>query len=92
VSKWDAPFFTCSASEARSYDPQQRLLLEVAYESLESAGISIESIAETDAACFVGGFLEDYKLIITRDIHAAPKYAKTGASLSMLSNRISWFL
>lgn len=92
VSKWDAPFFSCSASEARAYDPQQRLLLEVAYESLESAGIPIASIADTDAACFVGGFSEDYKTILSRDLHAAPQYAKTGTALSMLSNRISWFL
>ncbi|OGM42335.1 hypothetical protein ABOM_007875 [Aspergillus bombycis] len=91
VSKWDAPFFTCSASEARSYDPQQRLLLELAYESLESAGIPITDIANTDAACFVGAFSEDYKLIVSRDIHATPQYAKTGTSLSILSNRISWF-
>ncbi|KAK6812394.1 hypothetical protein RU639_011774 [Aspergillus parasiticus] len=91
VSRWDAPFFTCSVSEARSYDPQQRLLLEVAYESLESAGIPIASIANTDTACFVGAFSEDYKLILSRDIHAAPQYTKTGTALSILSNRISWF-
>lgn len=92
VTKWDAPFFACSASEARAFDPQQRLLLEVAYESLENAGIPIEDIAGTDAACFVGGFSEDYKSIVSRDVHAMPQYAKTGNSLSMLSNRISWFL
>ncbi|KAB8264716.1 hypothetical protein BDV32DRAFT_145394 [Aspergillus pseudonomiae] len=91
VSKWDAPFFTCSASEARSYDPQQRLLLELAYESLESAGIPITHIANTDAACFVGAFSEDYKSIVSRDIHTTPQYAKTGTALSILSNRISWF-
>lgn len=92
ISKWDAPFFACSAFEARSYDPQQRLLLEVAYESLENAGIPMASIADTDAACFVGAFSEDYKQIVSRDIYATPKYAKTGTSLSILSNRISWFL
>lgn len=92
VSKWDAPFFSCSVSEARAFDPQQRLLLEVAYESLESAGIPIETIAETDTACFVGGCSEDYRAIVSRDVHAAPKYARTGYSLSMLANRVSWFL
>ncbi|KAJ3497745.1 hypothetical protein NLG97_g1664 [Lecanicillium saksenae] len=91
ITKWDAPFFTCSASEARSYDPQQRLLLETAYESLESAGIPISSLAGTDTACFVGAFSEDYKLIVSRDMQSAPKYAKTGTALSILSNRISWF-
>ncbi|UNI20497.1 Type I Iterative PKS [Purpureocillium takamizusanense] len=91
VSRWDAPFFSCSVSEARALDPQQRLLLEVAYESLESAGIPIEAIAETDTACFVGGCSEDYRAVISRDAHAAPQYARTGNSLSMLANRVSWF-
>ena len=92
VSRWDAPFFSCSAAEARAFDPQQRLLLEVEYESLENAGMPIERMAGSDAACFVGGFSEDYKNIVSRDIHLVPQYAKTGNALSMLSNRISWFL
>ncbi|KAH8696648.1 hypothetical protein BGW36DRAFT_428643 [Talaromyces proteolyticus] len=91
LSKWDAPFFACSASEARAFDPQQRLLLEVAYESLENAGIPIDAIANTDAACFVGGFTNDYKKIVSRDLHIMPQYAMTGCSSSMLSNRVSWF-
>ncbi|KAI5463900.1 hypothetical protein BGZ63DRAFT_453186 [Mariannaea sp. PMI_226] len=91
VTRWDAPFFSCSAAEAASYDPQQRLLLEIAYESLESAGIPITKIAGTDAACFIGGFSEDYKTVVSRDLHAAPRYAKTGTALSILANRISWF-
>ena len=91
VSKWDAPFFATSAIEARAMDPQQRLLLEVAYESLENAGIPIEAISNTEAACFVGGFTQDYKTIVSRDIHATPQYAITGCAASMLANRISWF-
>lgn len=78
--------------EARAIDPQQRLLLEVAYESLENAGFPIEAVANTETGCFVGGFTNDYKKIISRDLHAAPQYAMTGCSSSMLSNRVSWFL
>ncbi|KAI0879040.1 hypothetical protein GGS24DRAFT_486779 [Hypoxylon argillaceum] len=91
VSKWDAPFFATSAVEARAIDPQQRLLLEVAYESLENAGIPIEAISGTEAACFVGGFTHDYKNIVTRDIQAAPQYSITGCAANMLANRVSWF-
>ncbi|KAI0096862.1 hypothetical protein GGR51DRAFT_489918 [Nemania sp. FL0031] len=91
VSKWDAPFFATSAVEARAIDPQQRLLLEVAYESLENAGIPIETISGTEAACFVGGFTHDYKNIVTHDAQAAPQYGITGCSANMLANRISWF-
>lgn len=68
------------------------MLLEVAYESLESAGIPISKFADTDAACFIGGFSEDYKLIVSRELDSMPKYAKTGTALSILSNRLSWFL
>jgi acyl transferase domain-containing protein len=92
VSKWDAPFFAASAIEARAIDPQQRLLLEVAYESLESAGIQIEAISNTETACFVGGFTHDYKNIVSRDIQATPQYAVPGCAANMLANRISWFL
>ena len=92
VSKWDAPFFATSPIEARAIDPQQRLLLEVAYESLESAGIPIETISNTETACFVGGFTHDYKTIVQRDIHATPQYGITGCAASMLANRVSWFL
>lgn len=73
-------------------DPQQRLLLEVAYESLESAGISMEAISNTDTGCFVGAFGCDYKSILGRDVWAKPAYAISGCSLTILSNRVSWFL
>lgn len=92
ISKWDAPFFSCSALEARAMDPQQRLLLEIAYESLESAGIPIEAIANTETGCFVGGFISDYKKVLTRDALATPQYSLPGCALALLSNRVSWFL
>ncbi|KAM4063228.1 polyketide synthase dehydratase [Hirsutella rhossiliensis] len=90
-AKWDAPFFSCSAVEARAMDPQQRLLLEVAYESLENAGFSLEAMADTETGCFVGGFTNDYKTIIQRDTLATPHYSMPGCALALLSNRVSWF-
>lgn len=91
ISKWDAPFFACSAAEAKAFDPQQRLLLEASYECLENAGVPVENISGSPAACFVGGFTNDYKKIVSRDMHATPQYAMTGCSSNMLSNRVSWF-
>lgn len=73
-------------------DPQQRLLLEVAYESLENAGIPMEALAESDAACFVGGFTNDYQRIVTSESEATPQYTMTGNSTAMMANRVSWFL
>lgn len=92
ITKWDAAFFATSATEATAIDPQQRILLELAYESLESAGIPIEDISDTEAACFVGGFTHDYKNIVSRDIAATPSYGITGCAQSLLSNRLSWYL
>jgi len=91
ITKWDAPFFATSATEATAIDPQQRILLELAYESLESAGIPIEEISDTEAACFVGGFTHDYKNIVSRDLAATPQYGITGCAQSLLSNRLSWY-
>ncbi|EQL00309.1 Beta-ketoacyl synthase [Ophiocordyceps sinensis CO18] len=87
ITKWDAPFFALSSTEAQAVDPQQRLLLEIAYESLENAGIPIEAVAGTDTACYVGGFNSNYKSIISRDLLDTPQYSMTGCASSMLANR-----
>ncbi|GIZ46187.1 hypothetical protein CKM354_000932400 [Cercospora kikuchii] len=92
IAKWDAPFFGLSAAEARAVDPQQRLLLELAYESLENAGISIESIADTNMGCYMGTVASNYKGVIGRDPLDTPRYTIVGCASSMLANRISWFL
>jgi len=41
-------------------DPQQRKLLEVVYECFESAGKTLESVAGSDTACYVGCFSHDF--------------------------------
>ncbi|KAI8284743.1 Compactin diketide synthase [Colletotrichum sp. SAR11_57] len=42
VSRFDAPFFSFTATEADCLDPQQRMLLEGTYRALENAGISLQ--------------------------------------------------
>lgn len=71
-------------------DPQQRQLLEIAYECLESAGVTLEKASGSSTACFVGNFTSDYARIRERDPEANPPYALTGESITMLSNRLSY--
>ncbi|KAH7381320.1 polyketide synthase-like protein [Phaeosphaeria sp. MPI-PUGE-AT-0046c] len=91
VSLFDAPFFSISPAEAMAMDPMQRILLEVAYEALENSGVTLEKISGTRTSCFVGCFTKDYEEMQRRDMELAPKYQSTGASQTMLSNRLSYF-
>ena len=88
---FDAQFFNIAPSEAESIDPQQRVLLEVVYETLESAGIPMESLQGTSTAAYVGVMCDDYTGIVYGDAEAVPKYAATGTARSILSNRLSYF-
>ena len=54
--KFDAQFFEIPRTEAIAMDPQQRQLLEVVYESLENAGITMETISGSSMGCFVGSY------------------------------------
>ncbi|KAF1850336.1 uncharacterized protein K460DRAFT_400404 [Cucurbitaria berberidis CBS 394.84] len=91
VSLFDAPFFSISPAEAMAMDPMQRLLLEVTYEALENAGTPLSKVSGSKTSCFVGCFTKDYEEMQRRDMELAPKYQSTGASQTMLSNRLSYF-
>lgn len=72
-------------------DPMQRLLLEVTYEALENSGVPMAKVSGSNTSCFVGCFTKDYEEMLRRDMELAPKYQSTGASQTMLSNRLSYF-
>lgn len=72
-------------------DPMQRLLLEVTYEALENAGTPLVNVSGSKTSCFIGCFTKDYDEMQRRDIELAAKYQSTGASQTMLSNRLSYF-
>ena len=91
VAKFDANFFGISANEAKAMDPQQRIMLEIAYEAFENAAISIETVAGTNTACYIGNFTTDYKNMLFQDSESAPLHAVSGTGAEMISNRISWF-
>ncbi|KAL9121258.1 MAG: hypothetical protein Q9187_002183 [Circinaria calcarea] len=88
---FDAGFFNIKPVEAHSVDPQQRLLLETVYESLESAGITIEALSGSQTGVYVGLMCGDYSEHLQRDINSSPTYMPTGTARSIISNRVSYF-
>ena len=64
IDKFDNAFFYISPLEAEAMDPQQRMLLEIAYEAIESAGITLDDFRGTDTAVFAGlsalNYLSDF--------------------------------
>ncbi|KAL8727608.1 MAG: hypothetical protein Q9166_005916 [cf. Caloplaca sp. 2 TL-2023] len=88
---FDAGFFNIKPVEAHSIDPQQRLLLETVYESLESAGIPMETLVGSQTGVYVGLMCGDYSEHLQRDVDSMPTYMPTGTARSIISNRISYF-
>ncbi|MER5362082.1 type I polyketide synthase [Streptomyces sp. NPDC002785] len=92
VAGFDAGFFGISPREALAMDPQQRLMLETSWEALERAGIDPVSVRGTDVGVFTGTAGGDYRA----DTHNIPEglegHLMTGASLSVLAGRVSYFL
>ncbi|KAL4993865.1 hypothetical protein BDV10DRAFT_189556 [Aspergillus recurvatus] len=91
IRTFDAHFFNINPAEADAIDPQQRLLMETVYESVESAGWTIEGLRGSDTAVYVGVMSVDYQDILVRDLNSFPTYHSTGTSRSIISNRLSYF-
>ncbi|KAI1768083.1 hypothetical protein GGR53DRAFT_518100 [Hypoxylon sp. FL1150] len=85
---FDPTFFNITPIEAQWLDPQQRKILEVTYECLASAGVTLESIAGSNTAVFVGSFTADYQQISIRDPDFRHNYAATGVDPGIISNRV----
>ena len=71
-------------------DPQHRMMIEVAYQGLESAGLSLQDVSGSRTGVFIGHFTSDYREMIFRDPEGAPTYTFSGTSKTSLANRISW--
>lgn len=89
--QFDASFFGIKPVEANSIDPQQRILLEVVYESIEAAGLSMDTLRGSPTAVYVGLMCADYADLLGRDTSYFPTYFATGTARSIISNRISYF-
>ena len=51
----------------------------------------IERVNGSRTSVYTGSFADDYRIMTTKDPESLPKHAATGAAISILANRISWF-
>jgi acyl transferase domain-containing protein len=89
LQEFDPVLFNISPIEAMWMDPQQRKLLEVVYETFESGGVTLEQLAGTTTACFVGSFTSDFQQMSFKEPDFRHSYAATGVDPGIISNRIS---
>ena len=92
VAGFDAEFFGITPREADYIDPQQRLILEVTVEALENAGIPADSLQRSKTGVFVGACVSEYGYLASRDVNQIQAWTGTGGSLSIIANRLSYFL
>lgn len=88
---FDPLAFGISPREAACMDPQQRLLLEATWEAFEDAGIPLDKVAGTRTGVFIGGFCMDHLLhqMQPSNRHLIQAHSPVGASMTLLSNRLS---
>ncbi len=92
VDQFDPYFFGIAPKEAAMMDPQQRLLLEVAWEALENAGQTRDSLIGSLTGVFVGvhSHSVDYYLMQTQSLDEIDVYTGTGTSHSVTGGRLSY--
>nr|A0A089FSA4.1 RecName: Full=Hybrid PKS-NRPS synthetase prlS; AltName: Full=Pyrrolocin biosynthesis protein S [fungal sp. NRRL 50135]AIP87510.1 pyrrolocin synthetase [fungal sp. NRRL 50135] len=88
---FDNAFFNIQPSEAEAIDPQQRMLMETVYDSLCSAGQTIEGLRGSSTAVIVGTMCDDWSGVLYKDWETIPQYSATGMGRSIMSNRVSYF-
>ena len=88
AENFDPSFFGISPIESMWMDPQQRKILEVTYECFESAGLTLEDVAESNTAVFIGSFTADYQQMTFKETDFRHSYAATGVDPGIISNRV----
>ncbi len=99
VKGFDAEFFAMSPVEVERVDPQQRLMMELTWEALEHARIPANTLKGESVGVFIGTSTNDFQLISALGLGksdpdapaSADAYALTGASTSIVANRVSYF-
>lgn len=92
VFQFDPMPFDIPPIEAVQMDPQQRLLLETTWSCVENAGIPLDEFKGSQTGVYIGGFTLDYREHVASALQVDKINAHTavGASMTVLSNRISY--
>ncbi|MFC3051560.1 non-ribosomal peptide synthetase [Kordiimonas pumila] len=98
ADRFDPLFFNISPAEAHYLDPQERLFMQCAWETIEDAGYTRQTLAPMEpplggshVGVFVGVMWQEYQL------YGAERYASGGAPIAMsgngssVANRVSYF-
>jgi polyketide synthase PksN len=90
VDQFDPLFFNISPKEAALTDPQERLFLETAWETIEDAGYTKESISGSRVGVYVGVMWAHYELFGAESILRGETSIPV-SSHSSIANRVSYF-
>ena len=88
--RFDPRFFNISPTEAEFMDPQQRLFLQACWHGIEHAGYDARTLSGSKCGVFVGCASGDYHQLSRQ--HRLSAHGFTGAAMSILASRISYFL
>jgi acyl transferase domain-containing protein/NADPH:quinone reductase-like Zn-dependent oxidoreductase/NADP-dependent 3-hydroxy acid dehydrogenase YdfG/acyl carrier protein len=89
IDQFEPAFFGISPREAAQVDPQQRVLLELVWHALEDAGLPAGRLAGSTTGVYIGASSTDYRDLRLGDPASGDSHFMTGATLSILANRIS---
>jgi phthiocerol/phenolphthiocerol synthesis type-I polyketide synthase B len=92
IARFDADFFGITPREAGAMDPQQRMLLEVAWEALEHAGISPDSLSGSRTGVMMGVYYNEYQSLSAQSAETVSAYTGTGNAHSVTVGRIAYLL
>lgn len=89
---FDPEFFHITPREAYLMDPQERLFLQCAYETVEDAGYTKQSIkdANMDVGVYVGVMYDEYQMYSLNQEAIMESSAMIG-NIASVANRVSYF-
>ena len=92
IGGFDADYFGITPREAEAMDPQQRVLLEVAWEALQNAGYSPETVNGVRANVMMGVYYNEYQAKSAGNQDAIDAYSATGNAHSVTVGRVAYLL